>query len=57
MQYRTVRSYPRKMAGNLLGYVGEVSQATIDKDAYYKSGDYLCISPGTKNELLSWVNR
>ena len=26
--YRTVRSYPTKMAGNLLGYVGEVDDRT-----------------------------
>lgn len=40
-QYRTVRSYPRKIAGNLLGYVGEVNQRNIDNDQYYRSGDYI----------------
>ncbi len=41
MQYRTVRSYPRKIAGNLLGDVGEVGQSEIDRDPYYRSGDYI----------------
>ena len=39
--YRTLRSYPRKIAGNLLGYVGEVNQADIDRDSYYRGGDYI----------------
>lgn len=39
--YRTIRSYPRKIGGNLLGYVGEVDQRAIDRDSYYKSGDYI----------------
>lgn len=39
--YRTIRSYPRKIAGNLLGYVSEVDQTAIDNDSYYRSGDYI----------------
>lgn len=39
--YRTIRSYPRKIAGNLLGYVSEVDQAGIDRDSYYRRGDYI----------------
>jgi len=39
--YRTVREYPRKVGGNLLGYVGEVSQRDIDRDSYYRMGDYI----------------
>ncbi len=42
--YRTVRSYPRKIAGNLLGYVGEVNQRIIDRNPYYKSGDFIGMS-------------
>lgn len=38
--YRTMRSYPRKMAGNLLGYISEVDEATIERDDYYQRGDY-----------------
>lgn len=37
--YRTMRSYPRKIAGNLLGYIGEVDEAAIERDAYYQRGD------------------
>lgn len=43
-QYRTVRTYPRKLAGNLLGYVGEVNDRTIERDPYYKMGDYIGMS-------------
>jgi len=40
-QYRTVRSYPRKIAGNLLGYVSEVDQKIVESNPYYRSGDYI----------------
>lgn len=40
-QYRTVRSYPFHTGGNILGYVGEVNDAAIKRDEYYKSGDYI----------------
>lgn len=43
-QYRTVRSYPRKIAGNLLGYVGEVNERIIRSNPYYRSGDYIGMS-------------
>ena len=39
--YRTVRSYPRKIAGNLLGFVNEVSPEDLANDEYYRSGDYI----------------
>ncbi len=39
--YRTVRSYPRKIAGNLLGFVGEVDNRDLARDDYYRSGDYI----------------
>lgn len=53
-QYRTVRYYPFKTAGNLLGYVGEVSRNYIKKDSYYKSGDFAGMSGVEKayEELL-----
>lgn len=38
---RTARSYPRNIAGNLLGYVGEVGNNDIERDSYYRSGDYI----------------
>lgn len=40
-QYRTVRTYPKKIAGNLLGYVSEVDDRDIKRDDYYKMGDYI----------------
>lgn len=43
-QYRTVRTYPRKLAGNLLGYVGEVDERMIKRNPYYKMGDYIGMS-------------
>ncbi|MEG1607576.1 MAG: penicillin-binding protein 2 [Mucinivorans sp.] len=43
-QYRTVRTYPRKVAGNLLGYVSEVNDRIIQKDSYYRMGDYIGMS-------------
>lgn len=43
-QYRTVRYYPFKTAGNLLGYVGEVSRDYINKNPYYRSGDFAGMS-------------
>ncbi len=42
--YRTVRSYPRKIGGNLLGYVGEVDDRIIERDPYYQSGDFIGMS-------------
>lgn len=42
--YRTVRQYPRKIGGNLLGYVGEVSQDMIKRYPSYRSGDYIGMS-------------
>lgn len=43
-QSRTLREYPSKSAAQVLGYVGEVSPSTIEKDKYYKSGDYIGIT-------------
>jgi penicillin-binding protein 2 len=41
VQIRTLRKYPRNSAAHILGYIGEVSQSTIDKNPYYHSGDYI----------------
>jgi penicillin-binding protein 2 len=40
-QTRTVRTYRYPIAAHLLGYVGEVNDADIQKNPYYKSGDYI----------------
>lgn len=42
--YRTVRSYPQNVAGNLLGYVGEVNDRIIEANPYYRRGDYIGMS-------------
>lgn len=42
--YRSQRSYPRKIAGNLLGYIGEVSPQIIERYDYYRAGDYAGLS-------------
>lgn len=42
--YHTQRSYPRKIAGNLLGYISEVDKRTIQSDDFYVVGDYMGMS-------------
>jgi len=41
VQTRTLRKYPRNSAAHILGYIGEVNQDVIDKNPYYRSGDYI----------------
>jgi len=43
-QTRTLREYTEPVAAHALGYVGEVTASDIEKDSYYKSGDYVGIS-------------
>ena len=38
---RTVRQYPRKIGGNLLGSINEVSPEKVNNDNYYAIGDYI----------------
>ena len=38
---RTVRQYPRKIGGNLLGSINEVTKSKIEKDPSYSVGDYI----------------
>lgn len=40
-QPRTLRKYPRPIAAHVLGDIGEVNQADIDRNSYYRSGDYI----------------
>ncbi len=37
---RTLRGYNYPYAAHILGSVGEVSQADLDRDVYYQAGDY-----------------
>ena len=40
-QIRTLRHYPMTIAAHTLGDIGEVNQAEIEKDSYYRQGDYI----------------
>ena len=40
-QTRTLRHYPKAIAAHTLGDIGEVDQAQLDRDPYYKMGDYV----------------
>ncbi len=42
--YRTVRQYPRKVGGNLLGYVGEVNASMLRRYPEYRAGEYVGVS-------------
>lgn len=44
VQKRTLRKYPEPIAAHLLGYVGEASPGFLEKNPYYKQGDYVGIS-------------
>ncbi len=44
VQSRTLREYPSKSAAQVLGFVGEVNQSLIEKDKYYRSGDYIGVT-------------
>ncbi|MDE6374792.1 MAG: penicillin-binding protein 2, partial [Alistipes sp.] len=39
--YRTVRRYPSKVGGNLLGFVSEVTAEYLKRHPYYQPGDYV----------------
>jgi penicillin-binding protein 2 len=43
---RTIRSYPRTVLANTLGYIGEISKKKLEApgQTYYKQGDYVGIS-------------
>ncbi len=41
VQPRTLRKYAKPIAAHLLGYVSEVDESLLDKEPYYKSGDYI----------------
>ena len=40
-QTRSVRNYPYPVAAHTLGNIGEVSKKDLEKDSYYKTGDYI----------------
>ncbi|MEI6748693.1 MAG: penicillin-binding protein 2 [Bacteroidales bacterium] len=44
VQPRTLRKYPSPIGAHIFGYVGEVTPGMVEKNPYYKSGDYLGVS-------------
>lgn len=44
MQTRTLRKYNVSHSADVFGYIGEVSQAQIDRDSNYAAGDYIGIN-------------
>lgn len=40
-RFRTAREYPRKIGGNLLGNVGEVTDDQLKRWSHYNAGDYI----------------
>jgi len=54
VQPRTLRKYIKPVAAHILGYVSEVDDGIIEKNPYYKAGDYigkLGIEEAYENEL------
>jgi penicillin-binding protein 2 len=41
VQSRTLRKYPHATAAHSLGYIGEVSPGEIERNPYYRMGDYI----------------
>ena len=41
VQNRTLRVYPKPIAAHVLGYVGEVDEAEMEKNPAYQMGDYV----------------
>lgn len=41
IQTRTLRQYPLPIAGHMLGSISEVNKKDINKDKFYRSGDYI----------------
>jgi len=44
VQLRTIRKYDSPTAAHVLGYIGEVNNRDIERDPYYKMGDYIGMS-------------
>ena len=41
IQTRTLRKYSDSIAAHVLGYIGEVTPKTLEKDSFYTMGDYI----------------
>jgi penicillin-binding protein 2 len=53
-QSRTLREYNYGVAAHVLGYVGEVNRADIEREPYYSQGDYIGVS-GIEKTYEEWL--
>lgn len=53
-QSRTLREYNFPAAAHVLGYVGEVNQADLERESYYSQGDYIGVS-GIEKTYEDWL--
>ena len=53
-QLRTVRGYNYEAAGHVLGYISEASPGLMEKDPYYKMGDYVGVG-GLEQEYEKYL--
>ncbi len=53
-QNRTLREYNYPVAAHVLGYVGEVNSADLEREKYYTLGDYIGIS-GIEKTYEEWL--
>jgi penicillin-binding protein 2 len=54
VQIRNIRRYPYSVGAHLLGYINEVDQRDIARDAAYESGDYIGAA-GVESEYESFL--
>lgn len=43
-QARSMRAYPDSVAAHAVGYISEVSASNVEKDPFYRSGDYIGVN-------------
>src|SRR5690554_272489 len=53
-QSRTLREYNFPVAAHVLGYVGEVNAADLERDTYYSMGDYIGVT-GIEKTYEKWL--
>jgi penicillin-binding protein 2 len=53
-QKRSLRLYPDSTAAHVLGYIGEVSRRDLERDSFYRSGDFIGIG-GLEREYETYL--
>jgi penicillin-binding protein 2 len=53
-QSRTLRDYSYPVAAHVLGYVGEVNSSDLERDRYYRIGDYIGVG-GIEKTYEDWL--